>query len=280
MTSVTRKHSSGAAPSNRAHSSYRTTPVSPQASAALISGTTETGREPSVTRSRRSSRSASRAARPSSIAGASVSHMRILGCRWESKRGRSPSASYIERMTATTSSTAVGAGSVTGVLLVLGAAQRGRGDEGGAQRREAHGAQPERGHVEGLEVDAGGARADLLPQSGADLDGEGLPGPAEVADDLEAGVRGVDLGNFLEEGGTELGRPAGVSFEALGGGAGGDGQVEVQADVDDDPAGPPQLGEDHAEQVAVVVEQADLLGELLGVVRPALGVAVHVAQQA
>lgn len=53
--------------------------------------------------------------------------------------------------------------------------------------------------MEGLEVDAGGVRADLLPQSGADLEGEGLPGPAEVAVDLEAGGRGVDLGNFLEE---------------------------------------------------------------------------------
>ena len=56
-------------------------------------------------------------------------------------------------------------------------------------------------------------------------------------------------------------------------------ELQVHADVDDDPGRPEGLGVEHAEPVAGVVEVAELVHQPLGVQRPALAVAADPAQQ-
>ena len=77
---------------------------------------------------------------------------------------------------------------------------------------------------------------------------------------------------------AELGRPglAGVEPERV---VARDLQLQVHADVDDDPRGPEALAVEHAELVARVVEVAELVHQPLGVQRPALAVAGDPAHQ-
>ena len=115
------------------------------------------------------------------------------------------------------------------------------------------------------------------PQPLADLVRRRLPRPAEVAVDLVGAVRRIGDRAGEQELEPELRRPPLALVEP---GAGRDLQLQVHADVDHDARRPEQLGVEHAEQVAVVVEVAELAHQPFGVQRPALGVAAGAGEQA
>jgi len=97
-------------------------------------------------------------------------------------------------------------------------------------------------------------RAQLLDAQLADLVGERLPGPGDVAidlvDDVVLALRGVRL----EELDRLLARPA----------------LVVQAGVDDEPHGAPHLVGELAELVVGILVEPHFLAEALAVQRPAL----------
>ncbi len=55
--------------------------------------------------------------------------------------------------------------------------------------------------------------------------------------------------------------------------------MQVQPRVDDDAGRPPQLAEQHPQPLSRIPHEPELVGEPLGVVRPALRVTVDVAQR-
>ena len=111
------------------------------------------------------------------------------------------------------------------------------------------------------------ARAEPHPL--ADLVADRLAGQPEVAVDLARHEVGGELAALDHERERELGRPGLARVVAL---VGGDRELEVHADVDDDAHRAHRLRPQHPELVRGVVEVAELAHEPLGVERPALGV--------
>ena len=139
---------------------------------------------------------------------------------------------------------------------------------------EAHRPQAERVGVEGLEVEAravpGPRRVPAAqPHPLADLVGDRLAGQPEIAVHLARHEVGREVAALDHERQRQLRRPALPRVVAL---VVGDAQLEVQADVDDDPDRSHRLGAQHAELEGRVVEVAELAHEPLRVQRPALGV--------
>src|SRR6478735_10136580 len=154
--------------------------------------------------------------------------------------------------------------------------------ERAAQHVEADGPEVQRALVEGLDVErlaaALGRRArrvaGLLPQTLADRVRRRLARPAEVAVELEAHERlgHVDVGPQERPGLVRVPGPAAPLLGAL--------QAEVHADVEHDARGAHALRVEHAEPVAVVLEEAEVGHEALGVQGPALAVARDPAREA
>src|SRR6185437_1786819 len=167
----------------------------------------------------------------------------------------------------------------------LGGRGRGRENLQPGQRRlervEAEAAERERLAVELLEVERRAlarlrVRAGLKPDPLAQLVGRRLARPAEIAVELEAQhlvadphVRAQELpGQF---------RVPGLALVPAG--ARGDRQLQVHAEVDDDPGGAQHLSVEHAEQVAGILQVAEFFHQPLGIQSPALAVPGDPAHQ-
>src|SRR6266511_2894018 len=135
---------------------------------------------------------------------------------------------------------------------------------------EPHRTEVQRAGVERLQVERAAASPPRLvarrqPHALADLVADGLARPAEVPVDLAAHevLRHPTAALHRERQG-EVGGPRLAGVIPL---VAGDGQLEVQADVDDDAHRAQRLRPQHAELVRGVVEVAELTHEALGVQR-------------
>ena len=107
------------------------------------------------------------------------------------------------------------------------------------------------------------------PHPLTDLVADRLTGKAEVPVDLARHEVGRELAALDHERERELGRPRLAGVVPL---VGGDGELEVHADVDDDAHRAHRLRAEHPQLVRRVVEVAELAHEPLGVERPTFGV--------